>query len=208
MKKPLWKKLLPHFIAIIIFLIVSILFCKPALEGEVLNQHDIAGWKGMAQNSFEYQKAHGHFPLWNPNLFSGMPNYQVAMEGKSVLPDLSKIFTLGMPKPINFFFLSCLSFYILCLAFGVNTIIAIFGSLAFAFATYNPVIITVGHESKLWAIAYMPALLAGLIFIYEKKYWIGLALTTVAAYLEIAVNHPQINFYFFFVAATVAIVYL
>lgn len=208
MKNPLLKKLLPHFIAIIIFLIVSVLFCKPVLEGNVLNQSDITGWKGMAQNAFEYKTIHGHFPLWNPNLFSGMPNYQVAMEGKSVLPDLSKIFTLGLPKPINFFFLACITFYILCVVFGVNTVIAIAGSLAYAFATYNAIIIGVGHESKMWAIAYMPALLAGLILIYEKKYWIGLALTTVAAYLEVAVNHPQINYYFFLVAAAVTIVYV
>ncbi len=94
MKNPLLKKILPHFIAVIIFLIVSILFCKPVLEGNVLNQHDTVGWKGMAQNSFEYKEKNGHFPLWNPNLFSGMPNYQVAMEGKSILPDTVKnIFT-------------------------------------------------------------------------------------------------------------------
>src|SRR6266513_2268266 len=171
MNSGLFKKLLPHLIAIVVFLIITAIFCKPVLEGNVLNQTDIVGWKGAAQNAFDYKEKKGHFPLWNPNLFSGMPNYQVAMEGKTVLPDLTKIFTLGLPKPINFFFLACLSFYILCLAFGINTVIAIVGSLSFAFATYNPVIISVGHESKMWAIACMPALLAGLIFIYEKKYW-------------------------------------
>ncbi len=78
MKNPLLKKLLPHAIAIILFLAVSALFCKPVLDGNVMNQHDNVGWKGMAQNAFEYKEKNGHFPLWNPNLFSGMPNYQVA----------------------------------------------------------------------------------------------------------------------------------
>lgn len=208
MKNNIFKKLLPHFIAIIIFLVISVFFCKPALEGNVLNQSDMVSVKGMSQNGIEYKEKNGHLPLWNPNLFSGMPNYQIAMEGKSVLPDLTKIFTLGLPKPINFFFLACISFYLLCLVLGVNTVIAILGSLSFAFCTYNPVIISVGHETKMWAIAYMPALLAGLILIYEKKYWIGLALTTMFAYCEIAVNHPQINFYFALVAAAVTIVYV
>src|ERR1044071_1857102 len=98
MKNPLLKKVLPHVIALIIFLAVSILFCRPALEGNVLNQHDTIGWKGMAQNAFEYKEKHGHFPLWNPNLFSGMPNYQVAMGGKELLPDFTKLFSLGLPK--------------------------------------------------------------------------------------------------------------
>ncbi|MBS1632936.1 MAG: hypothetical protein JST10_10230, partial [Bacteroidetes bacterium] len=207
MKKSIFRKAVPHLIAIVVFLIISILFCRPALEGDVLNQSDISGWRGMAQNSFEYKDKHGHFPIWNPNLFSGMPNYQVALDGKTVLPDLNKIFTLGLPKPISFFFLACISFYILCLVLGANTVIAIMGSLAFAYSTYNPIIISVGHETKMFAIAYMPALMAGLLLIYEKKYWIGLALTTIATYIEIAVNHPQISFYFFLVAAAVTIAY-
>ena len=208
MKNNIFKKALPHFVAIIIFLVISVFFCKPALEGNVLNQSDIISVKGMAQNGIEYKQKNGHLPLWNPNLFSGMPNYQIAMEGKSILPDLTKIFTLGLPKPINFFFLACISFYLLCLALGVNVVIAILGSLSFAFCTYNPVIISVGHDTKMMAIAYMPALLAGLILIYEKKYWIGLALTTMFASCEIGVNHPQINFYFSLVATAVTIVYV
>src|SRR5439155_19050276 len=114
------------------------LFCKPALEGNVLNQGDIVGWKGMAQNAFEYKAKHGHYPLWNPNLFSGMPNYQTAMEGKSILPNLNIIFSLGLPKPIYFFFIAAICFYILCIVLGLNPAIGILGGLAYAFSTYNP----------------------------------------------------------------------
>lgn len=208
MKNDLLKKSVPHFIAVVVFLATALFFCKPVLDGNVLSQHDILSWKGMAQNSFEYKEAHGHFPLWNPNLFSGMPNYQVAMEGKSVLPDLVKVFTLGMPKPINFFFLACICFYILCLVLRTRPIIAMLGALAFAFSTYNPVIISAGHESKMLAIALMPLLMAGLISTYEKRYWLGLALTTIGTYLEVGVNHPQISFYFFLIAVAVTLCYL
>jgi hypothetical protein len=208
MNSGLFKKLLPHLIAIVVFLIITAIFCKPALEGNVLNQHDITGWKGMAQNAFEYKAKHGHYPLWNPNLFSGMPNYQVAVEGKSILPDFTKILSLWLPKPMNFFFLACICFYILCIALRLNPVIGIFGSLAYAFSTYNAVIIGVGHESKMLAIDFMPLLLAGMIFTFNKKYWIGLSITTLGAYLEIAVNHPQINFYFLLVAAALTIAYL
>ncbi len=208
MNSGLFKKLLPHLIAIVVFLIITAIFCKPALEGNVLNQHDITGWKGMAQNAFEYKAKHGHYPLWNPNLFSGMPNYQVAMEGKSILPDFTKILSLWLPKPMNFFFLACICFYILCIALRVNPVIGIFGSLAYAFSTYNAVIIGVGHESKMLAIDFMPLLLAGMMFTFNKRYWLGLAITTLGAYLEVAVNHPQINFYFLLVAAAISIAFL
>jgi len=208
MNNPLLKKLLPHAIAIIIFLVVAALFCKPALEGNVLNQHDTIGWKGMAQNSFDYKEKNGHFPLWNPNLFSGMPNYQVAMEGKSILPDTVKIFSLGLPKPINFFFLACLCFYILCLVLRLNTVVGILGALGYAFSTYNPVIINAGHDTQMLATAFMPLLLAGIISTFQKKYWLGFALTTFGAYQQISVNHLQISYYFFLVAVLITIGYL
>ncbi|MFZ1534044.1 MAG: hypothetical protein WAT14_07730, partial [Chitinophagaceae bacterium] len=208
MKNSLLKKILPHIIAVVIFLVVSALFCKPILDGNVLNQHDNVGWKGMAQNAFEYKEKNGHYPLWNPNLFSGMPNYQVAMEGKSVLPDMLKIFTLGMPKPINFFFLACICFYILCLVLRIRPVIGMLAALAYAFSTYNPVIIAAGHDTQMQATALMPLILAGLISIYEKKYWLGFALTTYAAYQQIGVNHLQVTYYFFIIAALVTIAYL
>src|SRR5438477_809457 len=208
MNSGLFKKLLPHIIAIVIFIVLSVFFCKPVLEGNVLKQSDVIGWKSMAQNAFEYKAKHGHLPLWNPNLFSGMPNYQVAMEGKSVLPDFTKILSLWLPKPMNFFFLACICFYILCLSLSLRPVIGILGSVAFAFATYNPIIIGVGHESKMLAIAFMPLLMAGMILTFEKRYWLGLSVTTLGAYLEIAVNHPQINYYFLLIAVAISLSYV
>ena len=86
-----------------------------------------------------------------------------------------------MPKPINFFFLACICFYILCLVLRIRPVIGILAALAYAFSTYNPVIIGAGHDTQMLATAFMPLLLAGLISIYEKKYWLGFALTTYAS---------------------------
>ena len=208
MNSGLFKKLLPHLIAIIVFLAISVFFCKPILDGNVLKQSDITGWKSMAQDAYEYKANHGHFPLWNTHLFSGMPNYQVALEGKSVLPDFTSVLSLWLPKPMNFFFLACICFYILCLSLRIRPVIGILGSIAFAFCTYNPIIIGVGHETKMLAIAFMPLLMAGIILTYEKKYWLGLSVTTLGALLEIGANHPQINYYFLLIAAAVTVAYL
>jgi hypothetical protein len=196
----LFKHLLPHLGVLLIFLLAAAIFCRPALEGGQLNQYDNVSWKGMAQNAFEYKTAKGHFPLWNPNLFGGMPNYQIAMEGKSILPDLIQIFSLGLPKPMNFFFLACLFFYFLALSMGASPLIGATLSLAYAFSTYNPVIIAAGHDTQMIATACMPLLLAGLILIYNKTYWIGLSVTTAGAHLLIAANHLQITYYFLLIA--------
>lgn len=207
MQQSLLKMVWPHLLALLVFLLVSAIFCRPALEGYQLNQHDHVSWKGMAQNAFEYKEAHGHFPLWNSNLFSGMPNYQVAMEGKSVMPDMIKLISLGLPKPMNFFFLACVFFYILALTLGAQPVVAVVVALGYSFSTYNPVIIAAGHDTQMIATACMPLLLAGLLLTYHKKYWLGLALTSFGAYLLLAANHLQITYYFFLIAILITLAY-
>ncbi len=205
------KAALPHVWAIVVFLLASVLFCKPVLDGKVLNPHDtgVIGWRGSAQNAFEVKEKTGSLPLWSTSVFGGMPNYQIAMEGKSALPfDLNKVMGLGLAKPMNFFFIACVCFYILCVVLGFNPVIGVLGGLAFAYATYNPLIVSTGHETKMMAIAYMPFLLAGLLLIFNRRYWIGLAVATLGATLELMANHPQISYYFFLVAAAVSIGYL
>ncbi|AHF17302.1 hypothetical protein NIASO_05375 [Niabella soli DSM 19437] len=207
MKNSWLKSSIPHIIAVVIFVVVALIFCKPVLEGNELQQHDIVGWKGAAQNAFEVKEKTGKMPLWNTTLFSGMPNYQIAMEGKSVLPDLTKIFGLGLPVPANFFFIACICFYILGLALGLNPFAAVLGALAYGFSTYNPVIISAGHNTKMLAIGFMPLLLAGILLIFNRRYWIGLAVAVLGAYQELMSNHPQVNYYFFIIAGFITLFY-
>ncbi|RFM26546.1 YfhO family protein [Deminuibacter soli] len=208
MKNFSWKKVLPHIIALGVFIIVALIYCHPALDGKVLQQADIVHWKGMAQDAFNYKEKHGHFPLWNTHLFSGMPNYQVAIEGKSLLPDLNAIFSLGLPVPASYFFIACLCFYILSMSFGLNYLVAIFSSLAYAYASYDPVILIAGHDSKMSAIAYMPGLLAGLVLLYNRKYIIGLFVTALFATMELVSNHPQIFYYALITSVVMTIFYI
>lgn len=207
MKKIDFKAFVPHLIAIGVFLLVAIIYCRPALEGKVLQQSDVIFWKGMSQNSFEYKEQKGHFPLWNTHLFSGMPNYQVAMEADSFLPNIHKVLTLGLPKPIDFFFLACISFYILCCTVGARPVLGILGSLAFAYASFNALFIATGHDTKMWTLSYMPGLLAGLLLIYQRKYLFGLAVTAIFATWEVAFAHPQVTFYFLFALLFITIGY-
>src|SRR5450432_2841715 len=98
MIKSFWQKAWPHITIIIVFIIVAAVYCKPALEGKVLQQTDIVHWKGVAQQSFEYKEKYGHFPLWSNSMFSGMPAYQVALQRTSLisLDYFNALFTLGL----------------------------------------------------------------------------------------------------------------
>ena len=214
MKKNNWKSLLPHLIAVIIFAVVAIIYCKPALEGKVLQQDDTTQWKAMAQSSFKFKEQHGHFPLWTNSMFSGMPAYQIAMDGGNTTWDflsiepITKLLSLGLPKPASFFFLACICFYFLALILKCNPYVAIGTAISYAYCTYNPVIIAAGHETKMWAISYLPALIGSIILLFNKKYILGTAFTALFTSLLIGANHLQITYYSLIIIVFLAVSFI
>jgi hypothetical protein len=107
---PMVKKLLPHFIAVVIFAAVAMIYCQPALQGKVLQQSDVTQWKGMAQDALNYRDKNGHTPYWTNSMFGGMPTYQItgAVGYSYSIGVLDRILCLGLPEPINLFFLAAL----------------------------------------------------------------------------------------------------
>lgn len=205
-----WSKVTPHLIAIAIFLVVALIYCKPALQGKVLQQGDIIHWKGMAENSFKYKETHGHFPLWTNGMFSGMPAFQITQDPSNPfnLIYLHKVFSLFLGKPFQFFFLLCLGFYFLSQVYKVDYRIGIAGALAYAYASFSPILVVAGHESQVLVMAYMPALLGAVLLVYQKKYWVGAALTALFTSLFIALNHLQVTYYFLIVACFMTLYYV
>jgi hypothetical protein len=200
--KDLLFRALPHFIALVIFAGVAYTYCQPAFEDKVLSQEDVLQWQGMAQNSFQYKKTHGHFPLWTNSMFSGMPAYQIALDSQSLgLPGLAYgLLTFFFVKPASFFFLACICFYFLALVLRVNPFVGIIGALAYAYATYNAVIISVGHDTKMQSIALLPGVIAALILLCERKYWLGMMLLSLFTALLVSFNHVQIIYYTMIIA--------
>ncbi|NCI49569.1 YfhO family protein [Sediminibacterium roseum] len=207
MKNFQWKKLLPHAIAVVVFMVVALVYCKPVLDGKVMNQSDVASWKAMAQNSFEYREKHGAFPLWSNGLFSGMPAFQITSVGTNPVSIVvvGNVLSLNLPKPVSFFFLACVCFYFLSQVLKTNPYVGLFGALAYAYATYNPVIISAGHDTKMQAIAYLPAFIASLLLIYNKRYLWGTALTALFTGLLVSANHLQITYYAVLIAVFMSV---
>jgi hypothetical protein len=209
MNKSIWQRVQPHVLAIGVFLLVSAFYCLPALQGLIVNQSDIIGWKGMAQQSIEFKEKHGHFPLWTNSLFSGMPAYQVYLEAKYNISIawLDSVFRGFLPNPAGFFFLNCIGFYILCVVVRLRTWVAIFGALAYAFASYNPILIATGHITKLAAMGYSPAVLAGLLLLTQRKYVLGFITTLLFATLLFFQNHIQIVYYTILIALCASVAF-
>jgi membrane protein YfhO len=197
MNASLLKKILPHIIAVAVFLIVAIIYGKPALDGKVVSQSDVIGWKGTAQQSFEYKEKNGHFPLWSESTFSGMPGYTFAMDATSKIATgyLTYLVTFGLPKPICFFFLACICFYILSQVLRIDPWIGIMAALSYGYATFNPILVAVGHETELYAIGYAPAVIASVLLIYQRKYLLGAALLSIFFGFQVSTQHVQVIYY-------------
>ncbi|MFI5192452.1 MAG: YfhO family protein [Chitinophagales bacterium] len=204
------KKAYLHIAAIVLFLLVSIAYNKTALEGKVLYQSDVIGYTAMAKQSNNFKEKHGHFPLWTESMFSGMPAYNIAMDATSdiTIGYFYYLFNLGLPKPIFYFFIASVCFYILTQVFRLNFLLSVLGSIAFAFATFNPILVAAGHETELMAIGFMPAVVAGILLILRGRYLGGTALTTLFFGMEVSSQHLQIVYYTGLIVAIVAIVYL
>ena len=137
-----------------------------------------------------------------------MPTYQIGTYfPHDYLSYLDRLIRF-LPRPADYLFLYFLGFYIMLLAFKVDWKLAIMGSLAFGFSTYLMIIFGAGHNAKAHAIAYMPLVLAGVIYVFKKKYLTGFTLTAVATALEIKANHPQMTYYLLYAIFILGIIEL
>ena len=189
------QKFYPHFLAIIGFILVSILYFYPVLQGKKIYQHDIVQYTGMAKEQNDFRAEYKTEPYWTNSSFGGMPTYQSGAKyphdyiGK--LDDMLRF----LPRPADYLFLYFLGFYGLLLVLRIDPLKAFFGALAFGLSTYLIVIIGVGHNAKAHAIAYMPLVIAGFILVFRKRYLHGGILTMLAVALEITANHFQMTYY-------------
>jgi uncharacterized membrane protein YfhO len=143
-------------------------------------------------------------------MFGGMPAYQTTGVGgfEYSVGWINQLLTLGLAEPISLFFLASICFYFLAQVLGFNTIISIIGALGYSYATYNPIIVSVGHITKMHSIAYLPLFIASLLVLYQKKYLLGGILTSVATVLLIQGNHIQIDYYGVLIAIFMSVYFL
>ncbi len=201
-----WKKIIPYIASVLIFIIVSLTYFSPVLEGKQLRQSDIINYKGSVKEIEDYKALTGEEVLWTNSMFGGMPAYQISVYyHTNVVPFFNKLFKLWLPHPAGLLFVLFIGFFILLAVLRVNPWLAAAGALAFGFSTYFFAFIEVGHNAKVLAIGYMPAVLAGVILAYRGRILAGAALTALFMALELTVNHVQITYYLLFILAAVVI---
>ncbi|WP_282031961.1 YfhO family protein [Winogradskyella eximia] len=202
------KRLLPHVLILIGFVVVSLAYFSPVLQDKKINQSDIMHYIGMAQQQKEFAKTTGEETYWTNSAFGGMPTYQLGAKYPHNYIKKLDLALRFLPRPADYLFLYFIGFYILLLSLKVDFKLAALGALAFGFSTYLIIILGVGHNSKAHAIAYMPLVLAGIILTFRKKYILGFLLTTIALGLQIVANHPQMTYYLLLLILVLGLSYL
>ncbi len=217
--------------AVVLFLILAYGFVPEVLSGKIVNQSDFSGWRGMAEETIRHNAAHPDDPTyWTNSMFGGMPNVSMYDDFKGDWTKPIYETLMSGARPANYLFVSLLGSFLLMLAMGVNWLLAVGGAIAITFCSYNIQIIQVGHNTKMQAIAFMPWVLASLIFTYRSamekyrenglpdswKSWfpaslLGSVLFALALSMQIKANHPQITYYLaiiIFIYAIVQFVYV
>ena len=196
MKNLKFRDILPHIVAIIVFLVISFSYFSPILEGKVMKQSDIMNYEGASKEITDYRDATGEEALWTNSMFSGMPAYLISIVYPvNAINYIHKIINLNFNKPANYIFVCLLGFYISLLVFRVNPWLSIAGSIAFAFSSYIFIIIGAGHLTKAQAIGYMSPIIAGTYLAFNRKMLLGSAIAGIFLALQLLTNHYQITFY-------------
>lgn len=196
------KKLTPDLLAIAFFYaIVTIYFAPSILDGNVIQQPDIQQSGGMMKDMVEAAKTaeDSEVIAWTGALYGGMPNYLIYTHG---LPDnytqLIDNWIVGFdPLGGSIILIALLTFYLFMRSIGITPILSAIGSVGFAFASYNFIIIEAGHVNKGYVMAYMPLTIAGMWLLNEEKWKLGFLFFLLGVTLSLAWGHPQITYYLF-----------
>jgi hypothetical protein len=191
------KHILPHALAIVAFLAVTIFFFNPIFfENKALDQSDIQQYLGTSKTLRDYREATGREGLWAGAMFSGMPAYLVSLKwSEGPVVAIKKVMSLFLPHPVANVFLAFVCYYILLLAFRIRPYLAVAGAIAFGLSSYMIIGLGAGHNARIGAIAFVPLVIAGVHLAFTRKWVLGCVLMGAGLALHLRENHLQITYY-------------
>lgn len=193
-----WKKILPHCVIFVIFLLASAIYFWPALQGKVIYAGDNINGLAAVHESSEFHKTTGDYTYWTGSMFSGMPNYQIGGNGGFVVDHIMKpikwFFAWGTRNMVFIFLFYLCAFFLLLRSFKVDKWLSMAGAFATALSSYFFVIIAAQHHGKCYSITWMMLVIVGFILTYRKQYAWGALLIMFFTYIGFFL-HPQMSYY-------------
>lgn len=208
-----WKAALPHVVAVLVFLVLTLVYFSPVLQGKDIMQDDAIGSMNWGKDAKEYHEETGEYSYWSNSMFSGMPcNFTYSPQPTNVFKPAADVITLNVfgasRRHIGCIFATFIGCYILFLALGCRPWLSIAGAIVYTLGSYNFIIIGAGHMNKSLVIATMAPLVGGIVMMYRRKLLLGALVTLIFAGLNIFWSHQQMSYYTAIIAAIMAVVYL
>lgn len=188
-------RLLPHIIIVALFLLITVIYFYPVLEGKKLKTNDTTVYLSASREIVEHREKYGEEPLWTNSMFGGMPAYLISTLYPGNLISHIDSFLKAFKIPVAAIFLTMVGFYILLLFYGLSPWIAAAGAIAYSFSSYFFIILGAGHNTKAYAIAYMAPVIGSIIYSYRRNAFIGALFLAWFLTLQIMANHLQITYY-------------
>jgi len=206
--KNLLRKSGPYILAIVLFLVISVIYFSPVLEGKRLQSSDGAQFKGMSKEIVDYRNATGKEALWSNNMFSGMPAYLTStLYSGELISKIQKSVT-SISQPVMILTLSFSFFFMLCILLDIGAWTAFAASLAYGFMTFTFVVMATGHLTKAHALTYTSLVVAGILVAFKKNKIGGSLMAAVGLSLMLSANHLQMTYYAAILAMILGITYL
>lgn len=199
MNSGILKKAIPHIVAVLTFIVLSYAFFYPVLEGKQVNAADTKVFAGASKEIQDFRKETGKEPLWTNSMFGGMPAFLISAKFPGNLFKQLDLFLKIFKTPVAALFLAFLGFYIMLLLYDVKPWLALVGALAYGFTSFLFASLSAGHNTKVYAMAYMAPIVGSVIYTFRKNALKGAILFSFFLTLQIIAGHLQITYYTFMI---------
>ena len=193
------NRVVPFFFALAGYLLlVAGLFYPVVFQGQLPASPDSVSPMATSLALDAVFEQTGHYPLWQPWSFSGMPT----VEAFTYLNDLyypGVFFDLfnvdGLTLQLLHFVFAGLGGFVLLWQFRLHAIAAFLGGAAFMLTPYMVTMFVFGHGSQLMTAAYMPWILWAGVRLLDTMHPSDMGFLALLAGLQLQRGHVQIAYY-------------
>lgn len=194
----------PTLVALAVFGFWIAILCLPMLSGQWLagpfSDQLTAGvpFRGWGA---EWWRRLGHIPLWNPEIFGGMPYVGALGTGDIFYPTAVLLrFLVSTPTSINIGFflhyvLAGFFTYLFLRSLRVSWSGSVIAGLAYQLSGIIASYVQPGHDGKLVVSALTPLVLLGLVLAIRDRRPAGYAIVAAGVSLGVFTQHVQMTYY-------------
>jgi hypothetical protein len=188
-------------VALALIVALGVLYPGPMFEGQIFQSADSSNADAFAAVG-EASLAEGHYPLWNPYIFGGMPTFGSLAFAKYLYPP--SVFFNFLQSKLGFPPLSWMLGHLLFGGLGMAWLLSrwklplgavVLGALIWILFPRVVAWGVHGHGTKLGAAMYLPWIVGWSLRVLDGHKWRAVGMTGLLLGLQMLRGHPQITYY-------------